>query len=145
MDYCAKFAETLKELMQENNVSKVKLLSDLSVKRRTLDNWLSGKLPALHNLILLADYFNCSIDYLIGFEEENWNESPNKNRPEFGEQFRKFLKTNNSNIYNLSKRVKISSTTVIYDWLNGKKEPSIETLILIAKEFKTSVDTIIGR
>lgn len=46
--------------------------------------------------------------------------------------------------YALAKKLGISQST-ISNWLNGKKEPSIESLWKIADYFGESVDYIIGR
>lgn len=46
--------------------------------------------------------------------------------------------------YGLAKKLGISQST-ISNWLNGKKEPSIESLWKLADYFGESVDYIIGR
>ncbi len=46
--------------------------------------------------------------------------------------------------YALAKKLGISQST-ISNWLNGKKEPSIESLWKLADYFGESVDYIIGR
>ena len=46
--------------------------------------------------------------------------------------------------YALAKKLGISQSTIC-NWLNGKKEPSIESLWKLADYFGESVDYIIGR
>lgn len=46
--------------------------------------------------------------------------------------------------YALAKKLEISQSTIC-NWLNGKKEPSIESLWKLADYFGESVDYIIGR
>ena len=46
--------------------------------------------------------------------------------------------------YALAKQLNISQSTIC-NWLNGKKEPSIENLWKLADRFDVSVDFLIGR
>lgn len=42
--------------------------SQLSVNRKTISNWQkTGKIPA-DKLLIMANMFNCSVDYLLGHE-----------------------------------------------------------------------------
>lgn len=64
------FAERLKELRGEHNIPQEKLAADLGVGNGTISLWENGKRePKLSNLILLAQYFGVSIDYLAGLED----------------------------------------------------------------------------
>lgn len=46
--------------------------------------------------------------------------------------------------YSLAKKLGISQSTIC-NWLNGKKEPSIESLWKLADYFGESIDFIVGR
>lgn len=46
--------------------------------------------------------------------------------------------------YALAKKLGISQSTIC-NWLNGKKEPSIESLWKLADYFSVSIDYIVGR
>ena len=35
-----------------------------------IKKYLNGKLPQMNNLIKLAKFFNCSVDYLIGIADD---------------------------------------------------------------------------
>lgn len=49
-----------------NGISNDALAQTLGVSRKTLYNWIDkGNIPT-SALILMADTFNCSIDYLLG-------------------------------------------------------------------------------
>lgn len=42
--------------------------SELGVNRRTVANWQkNGKIPS-DKLLIMADMFNCSVDYLLGHD-----------------------------------------------------------------------------
>lgn len=60
-------AERIRELMKEEGLNQVRLAEMIGVKQNTISAWLlEKKEPCITSLWLLADYFNVSIDYLIG-------------------------------------------------------------------------------
>lgn len=62
-----KFAERLKELREEMNISQNQLSKELKMSQAAISKWESGdRLPSVDLLWLLADYFKCSTDYLLG-------------------------------------------------------------------------------
>lgn len=63
-------AERIRELMRIENLTQVALAERVGVKQNTISAWLSGKKePCIRSLWLLADYFEVSVDYLIGRAE----------------------------------------------------------------------------
>ena len=61
------FDKRLREILKEYNTSQGKLIRELPVSASVLYYWLSGKRqPTIPMLIKLAEYFDCSVDYLIG-------------------------------------------------------------------------------
>ena len=66
------FSERLKELRQEKNLSQ-KELSDLlngEITQSAIGLWEQGKrIPNLEAVILLAEFFNVSLDYIAGLED----------------------------------------------------------------------------
>ena len=57
----------LKELRIERNISQVKLAMDLGMIQNSISRYENGAREADYKtLILFADYFNVSIDYLLG-------------------------------------------------------------------------------
>lgn len=64
-------AERIRELMKEDGLNQVRLADKIGVKQNTISAWLLGKKePCITSLWLLADYFNVSVDYLIGRVKE---------------------------------------------------------------------------
>lgn len=56
----------LKSLREENKKTMAQVARDLGIPYTTYVNYEKGERePNSETLILLADYFNCSIDYLI--------------------------------------------------------------------------------
>ncbi len=63
------FAERFKELREEAGISQEKLADALGVSHGIISFWETGKRePKLSNLVIIAEYFGVSIDYLAGLE-----------------------------------------------------------------------------
>lgn len=62
----ADFVEQVQFLLKEKRVSAYKAAKIISIDRSLFSKWKTGQAPTLIMLIKLADYFNCSIDFLIG-------------------------------------------------------------------------------
>lgn len=60
------FSERLKLLRKDRGLSQDKLGEMLNIPRTTIANWESGRIPELAALQNLADYFEVTVDYLIG-------------------------------------------------------------------------------
>ena len=61
------FDERLKALRKEKGLNQSELAKAVNVTQRKISYWETGQLePDLESLWKLSDYFNVSIDYLIG-------------------------------------------------------------------------------
>lgn len=59
--------EIFEELLKINKTTAYKVAQEAGVPYGSLTDWKSGRsTPASANLVKLADYFNVSIDYLMG-------------------------------------------------------------------------------
>lgn len=57
----------LKELRQSRNISQLKLAMDLGINQNTVSRYETGVYQADYDMLIrLADYFDVSIDYLLG-------------------------------------------------------------------------------
>lgn len=57
----------LKELRKKRHISQVKLAMDLNINQNSISRYETGEREADYKtLIAFADYFNVSIDYLLG-------------------------------------------------------------------------------
>ena len=66
----------LKELRKAKGISQLKLALDLNMSQNTISRYETGEREAdYRSLILIADYFNVSIDYLL-----KRTDNPNINR-----------------------------------------------------------------
>lgn len=61
--------EKIENLMKKNNLTANKLAIACKLQNNTFTYWKNGKTkPTIDVLIRIADYFNVSIDYLVGRE-----------------------------------------------------------------------------
>lgn len=61
------FQSRFKELKSNKQVSYKELADLLGISTRAVQHYASGdRFPDFHGLIKLADYFNVSLDYLVG-------------------------------------------------------------------------------
>lgn len=66
------FAERFKKLRQEKGYTQEKVANDLDVPESSVRRWETDKgYPKNERLPAIADYFNCSIDYLLGRDDRN--------------------------------------------------------------------------
>ncbi len=64
------FAERLLELRKDKGISQATLAKAIGVSFSVVCYWETDRSePTAPNLVLLADYFNVSVDYLLGRKE----------------------------------------------------------------------------
>ena len=59
-------AEMIKSRAKEKNISLKTMLSDLSLVSNTMSNMRHDRMIAADSLARIADYLDCSVDYLLG-------------------------------------------------------------------------------
>lgn len=65
------FSENLKNLRKQNNISQSKLASVIGVTDRTCRKYESSEIePTLSVLMAIADFFDVSLDYLVGRSDD---------------------------------------------------------------------------
>lgn len=138
------FVERLSELMFDAKLSAQELSKKIGCADGTIYRYLrDSRLPTLDITIKLADFFKCSTDFLLGLENENYSEIYEK-APPFKERFPILLKQCNISQYQLEKQTKIAHSAMVY-WKNGSRQPTIESIIRIAKVLDRTVDFVLGR
>lgn len=140
----ADFSERLIELMSEKDLDAVQLAKNVLVHRNSIYRYLAAtKVPTLDNALKLTNYFNCSLEYLFGRTDSNYKHVT-KNIPPFSERLRFLFKCFDSNEYQMTRATKISRSSS-YDWLSGKRIPSIDNIAKIADFYGCTLDFVIGR
>lgn len=68
------FGVKIKDLRKEKNLTQKELAQALSITVSTLSHWeCDYQEPNFDDLIMIADYFDVSLDYLLGREDDNGN------------------------------------------------------------------------
>lgn len=140
------FSETLQELLDERQLS----VKDLQEYLQYADPspiyfWLRDqKGLKLDTAVKLADYFSCSLDYLMGkreFEEKGAHFKP---CPPFGEQLKRVLKEKGVSQYKLAKETEFKGGH-FYKWFHQGSIPQMDTVIRLADYLGVSLDYLVGR
>ena len=62
--------ENLRKLRESRNITQIKLSTDLEVSQELISRYEVGtSFPQPNMLIKIANYFNCSVDYLLGITD----------------------------------------------------------------------------
>lgn len=69
-NYDSAFATRLRNLISENNISKNQLSEEIGVSRQAISQYCDGStIPNADKLLKIAEFFNVSLDYLVGRTE----------------------------------------------------------------------------
>lgn len=72
------FSERLVELRKKVNWTQQELANKLDMHVRMVQRYESGKIASPENLIKIADFFDVSLDYLVGRSDEPGITAPRK-------------------------------------------------------------------
>lgn len=137
-------SERLKDLIDEAELNISSLAERTGISASVISRILSReRMPSCKTLIIIADFFCCSTDYLVG-NTESWNKTTFKKCPPFNEQLDFLLNYFKISKYKLEKDSGLKEETV-NRWHKGKYDPTIEHILELAKFFCCSVDFILGR
>lgn len=140
----SKFSERLGELIFYAQKTQEQVAFDLNCAQSSISRYLSGRaLPTLETAVSIADYFNCSVDFLLGLKSENEGGKFNA-CPPFGERLLQICSEKGISRYRLQKLTNISESVIRY-WVQGKTSPSLINVALIAEKLEISVDYLLGR
>ena len=138
------FAESLSELIMQAGLTPSEFAKQIGCGKGTVSRYLNAqKIPSVPLLIRMADFFNCSTDYLLGREIEKYHYTFYP-CPTFQARLPKLCEELHVNKYQLQKLTNITESS-IYDWQRGDTSPRLDNLIKIADTFDCSIDFILGR
>ncbi len=139
-----KFAERLKEIMNETNNNPQTIAKFLKLNQdANIYQWLEGNhTPKISNLIKLSNFFKYSIDYLLGLTD-NEEKIFNENIPDFKNQFKKVLNIVKVKQKNILKDKILSSGHL--NTIRKNKYLLTENMVKLAEYLGVSIDFLIGR
>ena len=130
--------------MFDQQLNPRKFAKILNCAYSSIERYLAGKsYPTVEMTLRLADYFQCTTDFLLVIEPENYAKSF-KPCPPFGERLLEICSEHKITRAELQRRTNIAESVMRY-WVRGKTQPSIINVIKIAEVLDCSVDYILGR
>lgn len=144
------FSKELNNLMTLEGISKRSLALQTGLQRKSIINWIAGRFyPRYDALLILAKYFNISVDFLLGIDrEDNFGRAkdiqPEDVQPVFKYRLNSLMSINNMTVYRLSKEIKIGQSTIT-KWIRYDSMPEVDALIKLSQVFNVAVDYLLGR
>lgn len=138
------FQNRLNNFMEVEGLNLTGLAKKIGCSYQAITLWFEGKYyPRYNVLISIADYFECSVDYLLGLTD-NESFKPSNNISDFQTRFIAALKKNDFTEYRVAKLCRIEQST-ISKWLLRNRIPETENLIKLSQVLKCSVEYLLGR
>lgn len=125
--------------------SKTKRAKIIGISNTTYSNAYNyGIIPKTSSLIRIADFYNISVEYLIG-NTNNEHFEKSSTPVQFKERLLELQNEKGiSTVYELSQRIHIHRNNIA-QWYKLNCIPLIDDLIIIADFFKVSIDYLLGR
>lgn len=138
-----KFTENFIELCEYANQKE--LAEAIGVNQSQISRYFKGILPNTKTIVKICDYFKCSIDYIVGLNDNPSYKSLKSgyDKSVFYTRYEKVLKQNNKTHYQLAKNNIVCETSLRL-WKKGTL-PTFEALYNIANYLSVSIDYLIGR
>ena len=144
MDIMSNFVENLNELLFDKQIQLKNFCADIDISLSQCYSYLKKESqPYLTTIVKIADYFCCSIDYLLGLAPYLVDDKLNYTPP-FNVAFAQILKEYNISRYQLNKETKIASSALDY-WYKGIRVPTLDSIIRLAKYFDCTIDKLLCR
>ena len=139
-----RFRASLNEILLLRGMDTVGFGRDFGIDPSVVRRWRNNGIDVrLKTLIKLADYFECSIDYLCGKTHEYKVFKSQKEYPHFGERLLSVMAQSGIKLFQLLNDTKIIPSKYYY-WLGGG-EPSLSSLEVLAEYFNVTLDYLVGR
>ena len=139
-----KFSERLEDLIRDKGMDNKTFAREVGVPESCISYFINSlRMPTITTLVKIADYFNCSADYVLGITE-NTNSSF-KVCPPFSERLQyliEFYKYPSPKSFR--KDLNLSKSR-FNEWLKGARVPSLDNIIKISEGLECSVDFVLGR
>ena len=137
------FVERLDDLIKEKGFNQQTFAKQVGISEGSISLYLSDKhIPTVEHLIKMADYFQCSTDFLLGREE--YQQLKFKPCPPFCKQIINLKNEFGGIADRFVERAKIVRSSY-FNWQSGKYIPSLDNILTLADNLDCRVDYILGR
>ena len=138
------FQNRLKEFIDDNEWNNEQFAALVGVSKPViLRATIYGIIPALRQLIKIADYMNVPLEYLLGESDDSYfykSENPTTFHTRLEELARERKVT-----YAEIAHTMPFTKTYFYEWQKKKTLPSLDYLRVLAEYFRVSPDYLLGR
>ncbi len=139
----SKFAENLDTLIFDAGLDGKSFAACVGISKTAVYSYLNDrKLPSIGAALKIADYFDCSVEFLLGREPER-RHGVFYPCPPWKERLAFLLQHYGVTKYRLCKEVPITHS-IIFAWQKGAV-PELSYIIRLADYFGCSVDFVLGR
>ena len=144
------FAERLKDLLVYSLKKDTQLAEETTLKRKSVYNWIRGvTYPNAESLLILANYFQVSADYIIGLsdKEEDMKAveiSATEAHDTLINHLHAYMREKDITYYRLAKLLGVGQGTMAR-WFKEGAMPEMAILIRISKLLDKSLDELLGR
>lgn len=107
---------------------------------------MRGAQPSIDTAVRIANYFDCSLNYLMGCDEDKHQTKvtcTGYDLSHFLDRYNKVLVANKISHWQLCKRIGVSESN-LRGWRKGAV-PKLDTLCKIANYLNCSIDYLLGR
>lgn len=138
----SRFIDITDEMPEKNKTKRAQIIGISNTTYFNAYNY--GIMPKAASLIRIADYFNLSVEYLIGTtDKENFAKSETPS--DFQTRLTHLREQKGiATVYELAKLTHIHRANIA-QWLHKDYLPVVDDLILLADFFNVSVDYLLGR
>ena len=138
------FQQRLLDLVIESQISRTKLPSLMGVSQDIMVRALNaGLIPSTKSLIKITDFFSVSIEYLLGFTDQDTFEK-SELPSTFFERVNKLKTDKNVSYYEIAKKLGFAKS-LFFAWEKYNYVPSLEITYLLSRYFNVSMDYLLGR
>ena len=144
MEHSEEFKQRFLELIEDLDCKKSEIPKMLNIDYNVFIKITEfGIVPKPVILMRIADYFDISVEYLLGRTESSYflkSEIPET----FLIRYQNLKVENNLTDYAIAQKLHVT-TSYTTSWKNKNYMPSIVNLILLSEIFKVSIDYLLGR
>lgn len=138
------FSESLEDVMLAKNKTVDDIAIDTQLEKKNVSNYLMGNcLPNVPHAVKIADYFGCSLDYLLGLIDEPQYGEYTTADLRFYEHYLAAIQARGITHYRVTKDLQIT-TNIWHKWRDGAF-PMIKILRKLAKYLGVTADSLVGR
>lgn len=144
-EYTNILTENFIDLFLSTNMTKNQFSQKVHIDHSQITRYLNGTIPSTKSIVKICDFFECSLDYIVGLTDifSYPNNKKSYTNESFYDEYLRLLKVNNKTHYSLSKDNIVTSSKLSL-WKKGNL-PKFEIIIAIAYELNGSIDKMLGR